>query len=94
MQANENTELDDARSLAVELQEQNRKLEVAITVLTDYIHTQPYQDGWLSPISRYEIKISGKFGYRELDALIKKLEIDRETFQNIEWMPELPKATS
>lgn len=43
-------------------------------------------EGWLSPEAHATVKIHGKFGYRELDALIKKLEIDRETFQNIEWI--------
>ena len=77
------------REEAAEIQKSNdlllEKNKACEELVMFYIKHTEFFDGWLSPECQAKISFQGKFGYREIDALIKKLEIDRETFQNIEW---------
>lgn len=52
--------------------------------IVDYYSTKSFSEGQLSKYSRYELKISGKVGSKEIAMLIKKLQIDLETLKEEE----------
>lgn len=88
----ENDDLSVARELSKEWYDKFTKLKNAFDALVKCSFTKEFAYGWLSPTRRYEIKLSGDFGYRGLDALIQKLEVDRNTFRDIEWTQPMEKT--
>jgi hypothetical protein len=78
-------DLTVARELSKEWFDKFTKLKNAFDALVRCSFTKEYASGWLSPKCRYKIELSGDFGYKEIDSLIQKLEVDRETFKDIEW---------
>ena len=79
------TDINTARKLAKEYFEKSEKLQRCLDALAELSFTKEFASGWLSPTCRYKLKLSGKYGYKEISALIEKLLVDKETYQDIEF---------